>query len=37
VIEFLPQWLERIGDVGVVDKPAGGWINFSAHCDFAFE
>ena len=37
MIQLLPKGLERVGDLGVVDKPTGFRINLAAHRDLASE
>ena len=37
MIEHLANWLEGVGNLGVVDEPTGSRINFSANGDFTLE
>lgn len=37
VVQLLAQGFERLGDLGVVDKPASLGINLPAHSNFALE
>jgi len=37
MIQHLANWLEGVGNLGVVDEPTGSRINFSANGDFTLE